>query len=118
MQRDVGRLIALPIANALLVKSLYQRGATAMRRSLEIRQAVAFQHSQDRAAKLRRLVEDLQQTERSLVEEIKAEEHRTRRHDPKDFGYSTLATAMRGRLDNLRVTISRLESDIQSPLAA
>ena len=89
-----------------------------MRRSLEIRQAVAIQHSQDRAAKVRRFVEDLRRTEQSLVGEIKAEEHRTRRHDPDEFDYSTLAKAMRERLANLRATISRLESDIQNSLAA
>ena len=89
-----------------------------MRRSLEIRQAVAIQHSQYRASKLRRFVEDLRRIERSLVEEIKAEELRTHRYDPTEFDYSTLATAMRERLDNLRVTISRLESDVQSSLAA
>ena len=89
-----------------------------MRRSLEIRQAVAIQHSQDRMLKLQRFVDDLRRTELSLVEEIKAEEQRSRRHDPRDFDYSTLATAMRGRLDNLRTTIARLEGELHGSIAA
>ena len=64
------------------------------------------------AARLQRILNDYHRTEATLIESIEAEEHLTRRNDPSDPRYSMLARSMRGRLDNLRVTIAKLEAEL------
>jgi len=64
------------------------------------------------AARLQRIVSDYRRTEAALIASIETEEHLTRRHDPRDPHYSTLAQSMRQRLENLRRTIAKLEAEL------
>ena len=89
-----------------------------MRISPEFRRTVAIQHNITKAVRLRGLLKDLHRTELSLLEAIEREEHRTRRNDPNDFDYSTLAKSLRSRLNNLRTTIARIELELAEPVAA
>jgi hypothetical protein len=82
--------------------------------SYQIGNVEADRRSIDKAAaRFEHLINDLRRTEAALMENIGAEEHHTRRHDPSDPHYSMLARSMRSRLDNLRATIAKLEAERQ-----
>jgi hypothetical protein len=76
----------------------------------QIRNVDRQRNSIDTAATVEGVVTALRETELALGESIEAEEERTRLRDPNDPRYSTLARSMRGRLENLRMTIATLEA--------
>jgi hypothetical protein len=59
-------------------------------------------------AQIRKMIIDLDRTLQILDCEISTEEERARVSDPADVAYPILASAMRARRDNLKVTIGLL----------
>lgn len=59
----------------------------------------------------KRLISDLRRLIQLLEHDINYEEERTGIYDLTDSNYSILARQLRGRRDNLAITISRLENN-------
>jgi hypothetical protein len=75
-----------------------------MQRHFEIKNEAALREM----AQIRKMMTDFDRTLQVLDCEISAEEARARVSDPADVAYPILASAMRARRDNLKVTIGLL----------
>jgi hypothetical protein len=87
-----------------------QYGSIVMSIVSQIRNAGWQRDSIGRTPTIENLTADLRKLELALLESIAVEEQRTSLQDPNDPSYSTLAKSLRNRLDNLRRTISTLET--------
>jgi len=75
-----------------------------------------FQIRQHRRAinQLYIMLADIELLAQNLDQEIRAEEDRTKMHDPKHFAYPTFAKAAIQRRDNLRQSADRLKIQLDS----
>jgi len=68
-------------------------------------------------AQIQGMITDFELIADSLDREIRAEEDRTKNHDPSHFAYSTFATATIRRRNNLKQTTDKLKIQLyQVPL--
>jgi hypothetical protein len=75
-----------------------------------------FQIRQHRRAidQLHIMIADIELLAQNLDREIRAEEDRTKMHDPKHFAYPTFAKAAVQRRDNLRQSADRLKIQLDA----
>jgi flagellar FliJ protein len=81
---------------------------------------VGIDDTRQRIAKMEAIVADFDRTANELEGWIRAEQNRTRIHDPAHFAYSTFAIAMTRRRDALkrsRETLMRSIDDLKRQLA-
>jgi hypothetical protein len=85
-----------------------------MQRHFEIENEAALREM----AQIRKMIIDFDRTLQILDCEISTEEERARVSDPADVAYPILASAMRVRRDNLKVTIGLLVQRLEQIPAA
>ncbi len=103
-------MLAVVMAIEQFGTAVSQSGAIAVDLSFQNRIRDRERPSVGRAATAQDLVAALRQTEQALRASVEAEEMKTCVHDQNSPYYSTLAQAMRARADNIRMTITTLET--------
>lgn len=80
----------------------------------QIRGAMSISPTRSKAEELERTIYDLNGLARQLDLQIKIEERRARISDPAQPGYPSFAVSARERLDRLRASIARFESELKT----
>jgi hypothetical protein len=73
---------------------------------------LGIESARQRALQIEAMIADFEGMAHALEADIRAEEDRTRIHDPAHFAYSTFAKAVTQRCDNLKRSIGELQRQL------